>query len=85
MLKIAPKFTWHVSVLSPVSPAQIELVMSAIVGYFCLHLASVNHGMGTSIKYLVIAPFDSVVPQPVATPINPAYEELSEGIQAGTI
>lgn len=73
------------SVLSPVSPAQIEFVISAIVGYFCLHLASVNHGIGTSIRYLVMAPLDSVVPQPVATPIRPAYEELSDGMHAGTI
>ncbi len=71
--------------LSPVSPAQIELTISAIAGYFCLHLASVNHGMGTSIKYLVTAPFDSVVPHPVAIPIKPGYVEESDGIQAGTI
>ena len=50
-----------------------------------MHLASVNHGIGTSIKYLVIAPFDSVVPHPVAIPINPGYEALSDGIHAGTI
>ena len=71
--------------LSPVSPAQIELVMSAIAGYFCLHLASVNHGMGTSIKYLVTPPFDSVEPHPVAIPIKPAYVAESDGIQEGTM
>jgi hypothetical protein len=41
--------------------------------------------MGTSIKYLVTAPFDSVVPHPVAIPIKPGYVEESDGIQAGTI
>ena len=51
--------------------------------YFCLHLASVNHGMATCINKRVTAPPLRVLPQPVAMEERPAYDDESDGIHAG--
>ena len=62
---IRPESPWHVSLPSPVSPAQTITLTSAAEPNFCLHLASDKNGILTSCKYLLTLPPENRVPQPV--------------------